>query len=125
MQQLPITIQNIGLCTLSDVSHCFVSHQDLKADPKDEFLSALRAIIKSITSPEKYFEKIIRLAINKMGTDEGVLARVITTRAEVDMKLIKDVYYKRNSVPLAQAIKKDTTGDYEDFILALIGQDDA
>ena len=66
MQQLPITIQNIGLCTLSDVNHCFVSHQDLKADPKDEFLSALRAIIKSITSSEKYFKKIIRLAINKM-----------------------------------------------------------
>jgi len=97
----------------------------LKADPKDEFLSTLRAIIKSITSPEKYFEKIIRLSINKRGTDEGALTRVITTRAEVDMKLIKDVYYKRNSVPLHQAIKKDTTGDYEDFILALIGQDDA
>ncbi|ONK75534.1 uncharacterized protein A4U43_C03F17910 [Asparagus officinalis] len=100
-------------------------NKDLKADPKDEFLSALRAIIKSITCPEKYFEKIIRLSINKMGTDEDAVTRVIITRAEVDMKLIKDGYYKRNSVALDRAIKKDTTGDYEDFLLALIGQDDA
>lgn len=101
------------------------SHQDLKADPKDEFLSTLRAIIKCFISPEKYFEKTIRLAINKVGTDEGALTRVIATRAEVDLKLIKDAYYKRNSVPLDRAIKKDTTGDYEEFLLALIGQDDA
>lgn len=100
-------------------------NKDLKADPKDEFLSALRAVIKSITSPEKYYEKTIRLAINKMGTDEGALTRVIATRAEVDLKLIKDAYYKRNSVPLGGAIKKDTTGDYEDFLLALIGEDEA
>lgn len=99
--------------------------KDLKEDPKDQFLSSLRAVIKCFTCPEKYYEKTIRLAINKMGTDEGALTRVIATRAEVDLKLIKDAYYKRNSMPLARAIKKDTTGDYEDFLLELIGQDDA
>ncbi|KAJ6794515.1 annexin D2-like [Iris pallida] len=99
--------------------------QDLKADPKDEFLHALRAIIKCIICPEKYYEKIVRLAISKMGTDEGALTRVVTTRSEVDMSKIKDLYYKRNSVPLDKAIKKDTTGDYEDLLLALIGQEDA
>ncbi|XP_073110203.1 annexin Gh1 isoform X2 [Elaeis guineensis] len=97
--------------------------KDLKADPKDDFLFALRSIIRCIICPEKYFEKVIRLAINKMGTDEYALTRVITTRAEVNMKQIKEIYYKRNSVPLERAIKKDTTGDYEDFLLALIGED--
>ncbi|XP_077213147.1 annexin Gh1-like [Tasmannia lanceolata] len=96
-------------------------NKDLKSDAKDEFLSALRAAIRCMVCPEKYFEKVIRLAINKMGTDEGALTRVITTRAEVDMKVIKDVYYKRNSVPLDRAIAKDTSGDYEDFLLSLIG----
>ncbi|KAM0936119.1 putative annexin [Dioscorea sansibarensis] len=100
-------------------------NKDLKSDPKDEFLSALRAVVKCITAPERYFEKVIRLAINKMGTDEGALTRVITTRAEVDLKIIKEEYYKRNSVPLDRAIAKDTRGDYEDFLLALIGESDA
>ncbi|KAJ8619199.1 hypothetical protein MRB53_015385 [Persea americana] len=100
-------------------------NKDLKSDPKDDFLSALRAIIRCMNCPEKYFEKVIRLAINKMGTDEGALTRVITTRAEVDMKAIKDEYQRRNSVPLDSAIVKDTTGDYEDFLLALIGHESA
>lgn len=95
--------------------------KDLKADPKDEFLSLLRATVKCLTRPDKYFEKVLRLAINKRGTDEGALTRVVTTRAEVDMKIIKDEYQQRNSIPLETAIAKDTHGDYEDMLLALIG----
>nr|XP_010916888.1 annexin D1 isoform X1 [Elaeis guineensis] len=113
------------LATFNDYNNEFGHpiNKDLKADPKDDFLFALRSIIRCIICPEKYFEKVIRLAINKMGTDEYALTRVITTRAEVNMKQIKEIYYKRNSVPLERAIKKDTTGDYEDFLLALIGED--
>ena len=99
--------------------------QDLEADPKDEFLSILRATIKCLTRSEEYFEKVLRLAINKQGTDEGALTRVVTTRAEIDMKIIKDEYHKRNSVPLDHAIAKDTRGDYEDLLLALVGHGDA
>ncbi|KAK8967261.1 Annexin D1 [Platanthera guangdongensis] len=100
-------------------------NKDLKSDPKDHFLSALRAITKCITSPEKYFEKAIRLAINKVGTDEGAITRIIATRAEVDLKQIKELYHKRNSVPLVHAIKKDTSGDYKDFLVSLIGEESA
>ncbi|CAN6542732.1 unnamed protein product [Malus baccata var. baccata] len=100
-------------------------NKDLKADPKDEYLAILRATIKCLVCPEKYFEKSLRLAINKRGTDEGALTRVVATRAEVDMMIIKDLYHKRNSVPLDQAIKKDTTGDYEKMLLALVGHEDA
>jgi hypothetical protein len=99
--------------------------QDLKTDPKDEFLAILRATVKCLNRPEKYFEKVLRLAINKRGTDEGALTRVVTTRAEVDMKFIKDEYHRRSSVPLERAIVKDTNGDYEDMLLALIGHGDA
>ncbi|KAL9274952.1 Annexin D2-like protein [Drosera capensis] len=98
---------------------------DLKADPKDDFLSLLRATTKCLTTPEKYFEKLLRLTINKMGTDEWALTRVVTTRAEVDMQRIKEEYYRRSSVPLEKAIAKDTHGDYEDMLLALIGHQDA
>lgn len=81
--------------------------------------------MKCLTYPEKYFENVLRLAINKQGTDEGALTRVVVTRAEVDLKIIKDDYHKRNSVPLDRAIAKDTRGDYEKMLLALIGHEDA
>lgn len=99
--------------------------QDLKTDPEDEYLKLLRATIKCLTCPEKYFEKVLRLAINKLGTDEWALTRVVTTRAEVDMQRIKEEYHRRNSVPLERAIDSDTSGDYEKMLLALIGHGDA
>ncbi|KAL6962724.1 hypothetical protein U1Q18_037683 [Sarracenia purpurea var. burkii] len=58
----------------------------LKADSKDEFLEILRAIVKRLTCPVKYFEKVIRLSINRHGTDEGALTRAVVTGTEVDMK---------------------------------------
>lgn len=99
--------------------------QDLKTDPEDEYLKLLRATIKCLTCLEKYFEKVLRLAINKLGTDEWALTRVVTTRAEVDMQRIKEEYHRRNSVPLERAIDSDTSGDYEKMLLALIGHGDA
>ncbi|KAI3825923.1 hypothetical protein L1987_07665 [Smallanthus sonchifolius] len=100
-------------------------NKNLKADPNDEFLKILRATIKSLTNPAKYFEKVLRLAINKQGTDEDALTRVVATRSEFDMKFIKEEYKKRSSVSLNEAIAKDTRGDYEDMLLALAGSDDA
>ncbi|XP_027332098.1 annexin D1-like isoform X1 [Abrus precatorius] len=100
-------------------------NKDLKVDPKDEFLALLRATVKCLIRPEKYFAKVVRLAINRQGTDEGALTRVVATRAEVDLKTIAEEYQRRNSVPLDRAIVKDTTGDYEKMLLALLGHDDA
>ncbi|KAM7529268.1 hypothetical protein LguiB_032678 [Lonicera macranthoides] len=99
-------------------------NKDLKADPKNEYLSFLRATIECLTFPEKYYAKLLRQAINKLGTDEWALTRVVTTRAEVDMQRIKEEYQRRNSVPLDRAIAADTSGDYEKFLLALIGHGD-
>ncbi|KAL0736193.1 hypothetical protein Bca4012_012403 [Brassica carinata] len=93
----------------------------LKEDSDNEYVQLLKAMIKCLTYPEKYFEKVLRQAINKMGTDEWALTRVVTTRAEFDMERIKEEYLRRNSVPLDRAIAKDTHGDYEDILLALIG----
>ncbi|XP_065847575.1 annexin Gh1 [Euphorbia lathyris] len=112
--------------TLNQYKNAFGNdiNKDLKADPKDEFLGLLRSTVKCLVHPEKYFEKVLRLAINKTGTDEGALTRVVTTRAEVDLKIIKEEYQRRNSVTLEHAIAKDTRGDYEKMLLALVGQKD-
>ncbi|KAK6130743.1 hypothetical protein DH2020_035531 [Rehmannia glutinosa] len=99
--------------------------QGSESRPKDEFLSILRSTVKCLVYPEKYFEKVVRLAINRRGTDEGALTRVVATQAEVDMKIVKDEYQRRNSVPLDRAIAKDTNGDYEKMLLALIGHEEA
>ncbi|XP_031477454.1 annexin-like protein RJ4 [Nymphaea colorata] len=95
--------------------------KDLKENPDDKFLYALRAVIKSIYDPHKYFAKVLRQAIHQKGTDEDALTRVIVTRAEFDLKEIQEEFFKRNSVTVDEAIGKVTSGDYKDFILALLG----
>ncbi|KAL5818198.1 hypothetical protein ACOSQ3_022095 [Xanthoceras sorbifolium] len=100
-------------------------NKDLITDTKDDYLILLRAAIKCLTSPEKYFEKVLCMAIKRLGTDEWGVTRVITTRAEVDMEHIKEEYHRRNSVTLEKAIAGDTSGDYQKMLLALIGHDDA
>ncbi|XP_051142076.1 annexin-like protein RJ4 [Andrographis paniculata] len=93
----------------------------LREDLSSEFLSALRTAIKCIDDPKKYFEKTIRHALKRAGTDEDALTRVVVTRAEKDLREIKDLYYKRNSVALEQAVAKETSGDYKAFLLTLLG----
>ncbi|MCL7051154.1 hypothetical protein MKW94_002247 [Papaver nudicaule] len=96
--------------------------KDLKAAAaEDDFVTALKCAIKCLVTPEKYFEKVLRSAINKTGTDEWALTRVVATRVEVDMNVIKEEYYRRNTVQLDHAIKRDTSGDYERMLVALIG----
>ncbi|CAN6485943.1 unnamed protein product [Victoria cruziana] len=95
--------------------------KDLKENPDDKFLSALRSAIKSVYNPNKYFAKVLRQAIQQKGTDEDALTRVIATRAEFDLKEIMDEFFKRNSIALDEATAKVTSGDYKEFILALLG----
>lgn len=59
-----------------------------------------------------------------MGTDEDTLSRVIITRAEKDLKDIEELYFKRNSVTLDDALAWHTSGDYKAFLLALLGRDE-
>lgn len=93
----------------------------LTINPPSELVLALRTAIRCFISPQKYFEKVLRNAVNKSGTDEDDLTRTIVTRAEKDLKLIKEMYFQRTNVSLDQAVGKATSGDYRAFLLALLG----
>ena len=106
---------------------CLFFSQKLLGEGGDhgtEFTKALRTAIRCLNDSNKYFEKVLRNAMKRLGTDEDALTWVIVTRAEKDLKDIKEYYYKRNSVPLEQAVANDTSGDYEDFLLTLLGKED-
>ncbi|XP_059645724.1 annexin-like protein RJ4 [Cornus florida] len=98
--------------------------KNLMDDSASQYLAALRTAIRCINDPQKYYEKVLRNAINKPGTDEDALTRVIVTTAEKDLKEIKELYYKRNSVSLDHSVTKETSGDYKAFLLTLLGKED-
>ncbi|KAI9115466.1 hypothetical protein K1719_013785 [Acacia pycnantha] len=90
----------------------------------DEFHKALYTAIRCFNDHIKYYEKVVRDAIKRIGADEDALTRVIVSRAEKDLRDIKELYYHRNSVHLEQAVAKETSGDYKNFLLTLLGKED-
>ncbi|RZC85978.1 hypothetical protein C5167_026650 [Papaver somniferum] len=95
--------------------------KSLLEEPATEYLSALRTVVHCITDPIKYFVKVLRDAIHQHGTDEDTLTRIIVTHAERDLRLIKEKYYERDNITLETAVVRETSGDYETFLLALLG----
>ncbi|KAG1365455.1 putative Annexin-like protein RJ4 [Cocos nucifera] len=93
----------------------------LASESPNEFALALRMAIRCIISPKKYFVKVLHHALDKSGTDEDALTRVIVMHAEKDLKEIKEMFHERTNVALEHAVAKHTSRDYKSFLLALIG----
>ncbi len=49
------------------------------------------------------------------------LIRVITTRAEIDMYYVKQEFHAMTRKTLEAAIADETSGDYQHFLLSLVG----
>ncbi|XP_038880580.1 annexin D8 [Benincasa hispida] len=92
--------------------------------PTDEYLAALRTVIRCIRDPKKYYAKVLRNTMNTVGIDGDALSRVIVTRAEKDLKEIMELYLKRNNTSLEEAVSREIGGDYKAFLLALLGSDE-
>ena len=55
-----------------------------------------------------------------MGTDDETLIRVIVTRHEIDLPLIKEVYEKMYDADMIEDIIDDTSGDYQTLLVSLV-----
>ncbi|CAK8564600.1 unnamed protein product [Lathyrus sativus] len=104
--------------------HGIAITKKLLDEGSDDFHKALRIAISCINDHNKYYEKVLRNAMETVETDEDELTRVIVTRAEKDLEDIKKVYYKRNSVHLEHAVAKKTSGDYKKFLVTLMGKEE-
>ncbi|KIH58935.1 Annexin [Ancylostoma duodenale] len=55
-----------------------------------------------------------------LGTRDNDLIRVLVTRSEVDLELIKQEFQALYNKPLDDMIKGDTSGQYRDALLAIV-----
>ncbi|EYU38265.1 hypothetical protein ABFS82_02G112500 [Erythranthe guttata] len=83
--------------------------------------SIMKVVIWCIDSPEKHFAEVIKSAIVGLGTDENSLTRAIVTRAEIDMMKVRGEYFNCYRTSLDNAVIGDTSGDYKDFLMTLLG----
>ena len=89
-----------------------------------QFSGDLKKLIKTIfyanICPSEYFATRIKEAVKGAGTNEKILNRVIVTRNEVDMDVIKEYYKILYSKNLVDDVKGDTSGKYQKLLVALI-----
>ncbi|KAK9284028.1 hypothetical protein L1049_012287 [Liquidambar formosana] len=66
-------------------------------------------------------------AVLTNGVDDDMkeaVTRVIVTRADVDMKEIREDYHKQYGVSLSKKVEDITNGNYKDFLLTLVARGD-
>lgn len=97
----------------------------LKAIDKEfsgDIKKLLETVVGGLLDPAGYFAKRIREAVKGLGTNDSKLVRVIVSRSEIDLGLIKQAYqtiYARN---MLQDVRDDTSGFYRDILTGLISR---
>lgn len=69
---------------------------------------------------EKVAEILYKAGEGKLGTDEKTFNDIITTRGWVFLQRVSAHYAAKHKHPLETAIKKETSGNYEDILIALV-----
>ena len=92
----------------------------------DEFSSDIKKLIKTVLyaniCPSEYFATRIRESVKGMGTNEKILNRVIITRNEIDIPIIKEYYKLLYSEDMLKDIKDDVSGNYKKLLIGLINK---
>lgn len=87
----------------------------------DQLAAVLKTAVWCLTSPEKHFAEVIRSSIVGLGTDEESLTRAIVSRAEIDMRKVKEEYRARYRTTVTSDVNGDTSGYYNGILLTLVG----
>lgn len=69
-----------------------------------------------------FHQQVIRDSIVGFGTDEDSLNRGIVTRAEIDLLKVRFEYANMFKTNLDDDVIGDTSGDYKEFLLTLLGK---
>uniref|UniRef100_A0A4W2D025 Annexin n=2 Tax=Bos TaxID=9903 RepID=A0A4W2D025_BOBOX len=79
--------------------------------------------VKCTRNLHGYFAERLYFAMKGAGTLDGTLIRNIVSRSEIDLNLIKNQFKKMYGKTLSSMIMEDTSGDYKNALLNLVGSD--
>ncbi|KAF4367453.1 hypothetical protein F8388_025871 [Cannabis sativa] len=92
--------------------------KSLKREKSGEFEGALKMVVKCICNPPNYYAKVLH------GSIKGNIEGVMVSRAESsDFDEIQRCYKNKYGIELREAISETIpSGDYRDFLLALLAR---
>ncbi|CAD6190323.1 unnamed protein product [Caenorhabditis auriculariae] len=77
-------------------------------------------IVRAATDKQRFFAQQLYNSMKGLGTRDNDLIRVIVTRSEVDLELIKAEFLELHKKSLADMIKGDTSGTYRDALITIV-----
>ena len=90
---------------------------DLYTTLKKEFSGNVEKLLKAIfyasINPPEWFATRVRNALEGIGTKDKQLIRIIVSRAEIDLREIKQAYFRLYNRDMVSDIRNDTKGDYK------------
>lgn len=101
----------------TDVKLPTVLKKELKGDTENCLIDLAKY---AWNTPAVFAQKLVK-ALEKPGTCEKTLNRILVSRSEVDLKKIKEVYWNCQQRSLNDDIEKDTKEHYRKVLLSLCG----
>ncbi|KAL2461150.1 Annexin D4 [Abeliophyllum distichum] len=104
-------------------------YKEISGNYLDEDLEGdlyLQETVQCLCKPQAYFSKVLDASM-RPDVDEikkEAVTRIIVTRADVDMKQIKEEYNHKYGVSLPNKIEDVANGNYRDFLLTLVARGD-
>ena len=88
---------------------------EMSGDLRDGMLS----VVKCARNKQRYFAESLYKSMKGLGTDDRTLIRIMVSRCEIDMVLIKQEFQNAYSKTLESFIRDDCSGDYKKLLLQL------
>ncbi|OWM78439.1 annexin D4 [Punica granatum] len=85
----------------------------------------MQETVQCLCTPERYFSQVLdsALKIDAHKSTKKALTRVVVTRADVDIKEIREEFNRIYGVSLTEKIEQAANGNYRDLLLTLISKD--
>eukprot|EP00069_Balaena_mysticetus_P013154 bmy_21975T0 len=95
----------------------------IKSETHGSLEEAMLTVVKCTRNLHSYFAERLYYAMKGAGTHDGTLIRNIVSRSEIDLNLIKCQFKEMYGKTLSSMIMEDTSSDYKNALLNLVGSD--
>nr|KAF6425275.1 hypothetical protein HJG59_009308 [Molossus molossus] len=95
----------------------------IKSETHGSLEQAMLTVVKCTRNLHSYFAERLYRAMKGLGTHDRTLIRIIVSRSEIDLNLIKCQFQKMYGKTLSSMITGDTSGDYKNALLNLVGRE--
>jgi len=98
---------------------------DFETAIENEFSGTIKEVlltlVKCIRNSIDYLAERLHGSMDRIGTDDTTLIRIVASRSEIDLGEIKEAFANKYEKSLAEFIQDDTSGDYKNCLLSIVG----